>query len=82
MIIMKNRTAQNEEKGSCRVADGYARNASPGPLLTTSSMDLFCSLAMKPRMEKMTKPAKNEVPELMPEMMMASLKCVCMFQSQ
>lgn len=66
--------AQNAEKGSCSVAEGKARNASPGPFSATWEMCLFCSFAMNPRMEKITNPAKNDVPELMHEMMIASLK--------
>ena len=54
------------------MASGKAMKANPGPLLTTSLMHTLSSLAMNPRMEKTTSPAKIDVPQLMKETRKAS----------
>ena len=46
------------------------------PDAATASMGLFCSLAIKPMMLKMTKPANIDVPLLIPDMMIASLDSI------
>ena len=58
--------------GSVRT-EGRAQGSGSSPDSATLEMGTPCSAAMKPRMEKTTKPAKKLVPLLMRARMMASL---------
>ena len=73
-IIKKNR---NDINGGCQgkseMASGKAMKAKEGPLETTSLTSTPLLWAMKPRMEKTTKPAKTEVKQLPKATMKASL---------
>lgn len=71
--MKKNKNAHKGESGICKVADGQAKNAKPGPDAATSSMFFSCSCAIKPTIENITKPAKKEVPELIADIINASL---------
>ena len=67
---------RNDHRGGIGIfetASGYATNANAGPLLTISSTSLPDISAMKPRIEKITKPAKTDVPQLINETRRASL---------
>ena len=71
--IQKKRNDHNGGIGMFDMASGYATNAKAGPLCTMSFTSTPFSSAIKPRMEKMTKPAKTDVPQLMNETSRASL---------
>ena len=58
---------------SCRCSGGRAGAWGSLPDSATLEICTPCSVAMKPRMEKTTKPAKKLVPLLMSARMMASL---------
>ena len=60
--------------GILATAAGYAIKANPDPESTTSLTSTPISLAMKPNMLKMTKPAKTEVAQFAVATIIASLK--------
>lgn len=71
---MKKKSSDHSgEMGSSVRASGYATKARPGPWSATSDTGTFRWWAMKPRMEKMTKPAYTLVAQLVMLMMMLSL---------
>lgn len=74
--IAKKRRDQRGATGIRVTAAGYTTKASPEPDDTTSATPTPSSLARKPRMLKMTKPANTDVEQLATAMMMASLRVV------
>lgn len=71
--MKKNKHDQIGDPGSCSTAEGYARNARPGPEAATSETGFCCSWAIKPTTEKMTNPANMLVLELIEQTIKASL---------
>ena len=71
--MQKKRNDHKGGTGMLEMASGYATNARAGPLFTISLTSTLFNSAIKPRIEKMTKPAKTEVPQLMNETSKASL---------
>ena len=71
--MKKNRKDQIWGIGICRTASGYTTKASAYPLCTTFPISSPVLLAINPRIEKITNPAKNEVPQLMSAINQASL---------
>ena len=71
--MQKKRNDQRGGIGMFDIASGYATNAKAGPLCTISFTSTPFNSAMNPRIEKMTKPAKTEVPQLINETRRASL---------
>jgi hypothetical protein len=64
MSIKKKRKLQSCGHPMLATASGKTTKANAGPPWTTLSMDKPEVLAMKPKMEKTTKPANTEVPQL------------------
>ena len=63
-IMVKKRKDHKGANGNSAKAAGYAINVRPGPELTTSPTGTPKLCAMKPTMEKITKPEKTEVAQL------------------
>ena len=76
MSMAKKRKDQRGATGIRATAAGYTTKASPEPDDTTSSTFAPSSLAKKPRMLKMMKPANTDVAELAKVTTMASLRVV------
>lgn len=74
MSIKKKRIDQSGATGIRATAAGYATKARHDPEEATSSTPTPSSVARKPRMLKMTNPAKTEVEQLAVAIMMASLE--------
>ena len=73
MSIEKNKMDHRGGIGILATAAGYAMKARPDPESTTSVTGTLISEAMKPRILKMTKPAKTDVMQLAMEIIIASL---------
>ena len=71
--MAKNRNDHNGETGILDTASGYAMKAKAGPLFTTSFTSCPVCSAINPKIEKITKPANTDVPQLMKETKRASL---------
>lgn len=71
--IMKKISAQNVDPGIVAIAAGYTIKTSPGPSVATSWTCLPEVCAMYPSTLKITKPATNDVAELITLVSMASL---------
>lgn len=74
MSMQKNIAAQIGAPGNLSTTSGYVRKTSPGPLLTTASTPVACSIAMCPSIENVTQPASKEVSVLTTQVIRASLK--------
>ena len=74
MSIMKKSKDQRGDNVILVIASGYVTKARPDPALTTSSISSPSSVAMNPKMLKITKPAKIELLPFEIAIMIASLK--------
>ena len=70
---MKKRMAHAGAPGNRSTTSGYVMNTNPGPDDTTDSTLEFVTMAMFPKMEKVTTPASRQVIVLTMQVMMASL---------